>query len=170
LFLGRRHLPRKATDWWKILGDSAPQFGVIGVTIVAAFTASDVLADLGLPEQLTTVLESVSAPAWLMAVIVGVVIVVIAIPLTASATMAAVGGVAVAALVGVGIPAPVAAAAVLVFASTEGASPPSGAPIYVAAGIAQVDPSKTFLPLLKYYCVPILGVGVLIALGLLPIA
>lgn len=162
LFLGRRHLPRTAPGWWKVLGDSAPQFGVIGVTIVAAFTASNVLADLGLPEQLTAILEHVTAPAWL--------IVIIAIPLTASATMAAVGGVAVAALVGVGIPAPIAAAAVLVFASTEGASPPSGAPIYVAAGIAGCDPAKTFLPLLKYYCIPILGIGVLIALGLLPIA
>lgn len=170
LFLGRRHLPRNPSGWWKVLGDSAPQFGVIGVTIVAAFTASNVLADLGLPEQLTTVLERVHAPAWLMAAIVGIIIVVIAIPLTASATMAAVGGVAVAALVGVGIPAPIAATAVLVFASTEGASPPSGAPIYVAAAIAQVDPSKTFLPLLKYYCIPILGVGVLIALGFLPVA
>jgi TRAP-type C4-dicarboxylate transport system permease large subunit len=170
LFLGRRHLPRTTRGWWKVLGDSAPQFGVIGVTIVAAFTASDVLADLGLPKQLTGILEGVTAPAWLMAIIVGVVIVIIAIPLTASATMAAVGGVAVAALVGVGIPPPVAATAVLVFASTEGASPPSGAPIYVAAGIARVDPSKTFLPLLKYYCIPILGVGILIALGLLPVA
>ncbi|MBY6348968.1 TRAP transporter large permease subunit [Rhodococcoides corynebacterioides] len=169
-FLGRRHLPRTGRGWWKILGETAPQFGVIGVTIVAAFSASNVLGDIGLPEQLTTVLESLSAPAWLMAILVGVIIVVIAIPLTASATMAAVGGVAVAALVGVGIPAPVAAAAVLVFASTEGASPPSGAPIYVAAGIARVDPGKMFAPLLKYYCVPILGVGVLIALGLLPVS
>ena len=170
LFLGRRHLPKSTKGWWKVLGDVAPQFGVIGVTIVAAFSASAVLADLGLPAQLTTVLESLSAPAWVMAIVIGVIIVVIAIPLTASATMAAVGGVAVAALVGVGVPAPVAAAAVLVFASTEGASPPSGAPIYVAAGIARVDPAKTFLPLLKYYCVPILGVGVLIALGLLPVS
>ena len=62
-----------------------------------------------------------------------------------------------------------AAAAVLVFASTEGASPPSGAPIYVASGLARIDPSRIFIPLLKYYCVPILGIGVLIALGLLPV-
>jgi TRAP-type C4-dicarboxylate transport system permease large subunit len=169
MFLGRRHLPKTTSGWWKVLGDAAPQFGVIGVTIVAAFSASGVLAKLKLPQQLTTMLESLSAPAWAMAIVVGVIIVVIAIPLTASATMAAVGGVAVAALVGVGIPAPVAAAAVLVFASTEGASPPSGAPIYVAAGIARIDPSRIFIPLLKYYCVPILGVGVLIALGLLPV-
>lgn len=57
----------------------------------------------------------------------------------------------------------------LIFASTEGASPPSGAPIYVASGIARVDPVKTFLPLLSYYCLPILGMGVLIAIGALPV-
>jgi TRAP-type C4-dicarboxylate transport system permease large subunit len=170
LFLGRRHLPRTASGWWKVLGDSAPQFGVIGVTIVAAFTASNVLGELGLSDQLTGVLENISAPAWLLVIIVGVIIVIIAIPLTGSATMAAVGGVAVTALVGVGIPAPVAATAVLVFASTEGASPPAAAPIYVASGIAQCDPAKTFVPLVKYFCIPILAIGVLIALGLLPVA
>jgi TRAP-type C4-dicarboxylate transport system permease large subunit len=169
LFLGRRHLPKTGSGWWKVLGDAAPQFGVIGVTIVAAFSASGVLAKLKLPQQLTSMLESLSAPAWVMAIVVGIIVVVIAIPLTASATMAAVGGVAVAALAGVGIAAPVAAAAVLVFASTEGASPPSGAPIYVASGLARIDPSRIFIPLLKYYCVPILGIGVLIALGLLPV-
>jgi TRAP-type C4-dicarboxylate transport system permease large subunit len=170
LFLGRRHLPRSVSGWWKVLGDSAPQFGVIGVTIVAAFTASNVLGELGLSDQLTAMLEQASAPAWLMAIIVGVVIVVIAIPLTGSATMAAVGGVAVTALASVGIPVPVAATAVLVFASTEGASPPAAAPIYVASGIARCDPAKTFVPLIKYFCIPILAIGVLIALGLLPVA
>lgn len=114
-------------------------------------------------------LAGLDAPGWIMAIAIGVIIVAIAIPLTASATMAAVGPVAVIALAGAGIPAPVAAAAVLVFASTEGASPPSGAPIYVAAGIARVDPVKTFVPLLTYYCLPILGIGVLIATGLLPV-
>jgi TRAP-type C4-dicarboxylate transport system permease large subunit len=83
--------------------------------------------------------------------------------------MAAVGPVAVGALSGAGIPVAVAAAAVLIFASTEGASPPSGAPIYVASGIARVDPVTTFKPLLKYYCLPILGMGVLIATGVLPV-
>jgi TRAP-type C4-dicarboxylate transport system permease large subunit len=169
LFLGRRHLPHTATAWWHTLGKAAPSFGVIGITIIAAFSASNVLADLGLAEQLEGVLSSLQAPGWLMALAVGVLIILIAIPLTASATMAAVGPVAVVALVGAGIPAPIAAAAVLIFASTEGASPPSGAPIYVASGIARVDPVKTFLPLLKYYCLPILGMGFLIAIGALPV-
>jgi TRAP-type C4-dicarboxylate transport system permease large subunit len=169
LVLGRKHLPRTATGWWATLSRAAPSFGVIGITIVAAFSASNVLADLGLAGQLETVLSGMDAPGWFMAVAIGVIIVAIAVPLTASATMAAVGPVAVAALVGAGIPAPVAAAAVLIFASTEGASPPSGAPIYVASGIAQVDPAKTFMPLLSYYCLPILGMGVLIAVGALPV-
>jgi TRAP-type C4-dicarboxylate transport system permease large subunit len=170
LLLGRKHLPHTATAWWHTLGKAAPSFGVIGITIIAAFTASEVLAELGLADQLEGVLASLQAPAWIMALAIGVIIVLIAIPLTASATMAAVGPVAVVALVGAGIPAPVAAAAaVLICASTEGASPPSGAPIYVASGIARVDPVKTFIPLLKYYCLPILAIGFLIAIGVLPV-
>ena len=157
LFLGRKSLPRTRKSWWSTLGKVAPAFGVIGITIVAAFSASNVLADLGLADQLSTVLNELHAPAWIMAIAIGLIVVAIAIPLTASATMAAVGPVAVLALAGVGVPIPIAAAAVLIFASTEGASPPSGAPIYVASGIAQVDPVKTFIPLLKYYCIPILG-------------
>ncbi|GAA4550401.1 TRAP transporter large permease subunit [Pseudonocardia xishanensis] len=169
LFLGRRHLPKTVSGWWSTIGKAAPSFGVIGITIVAAFSASNVLGDLGLASQLEGVLAGLDAPAWIMAIAIGVIIVAIAIPLTASATMAAVGPVAVVALIGAGVPAPVAAAAVLIFASTEGASPPSGAPIYVAAGIARVDPVKTFVPLLKYYCLPILAMGVFIATGLLPV-
>lgn len=169
LVLGRKHLPRTTSGWWTAIGKAAPSFGVIGITIVAAFSAANLLGELGLAEQLESVLAGLDAPGWIMAIAIGVIIVAIAIPLTASATMAAVGPVAVIALAGAGIPAPVAAAAVLVFASTEGASPPSGAPIYVAAGIARVDPVKTFVPLLTYYCLPILGIGVLIATGLLPV-
>ena len=170
LFLGRKHLPHTATAWWHTLGKAAPSFGVIGITIIAAFSASNVLAELGLAEQLDGRAGLAATPrpgSWPSPS--GVIIVLIAIPLTASATMAAVGPVAVVALVGAGIPAPVAAAAVLIFASTEGASPPSGAPIYVASGIARVDPVKTFIPLLKYYCLPILGIGFLIAVGVLPV-
>ncbi|MET8468483.1 TRAP transporter large permease subunit [Streptomyces sp. NPDC006422] len=169
LVLGRRHLPRSGREWWDVLGGAAPQFGVIGVTIVAAFSASNVLGELGLPEQLTQLLAGVEAPKWGMALIVGVLVVGVAIPLTASATMAAIGPVAVTSLVGAGVPPATACVAVLIFASTEGASPPSGAPIYVASGIAGVDPARTFLPLAGYYCVPILLVGAAVATGVLPV-
>lgn len=169
LVLGRRHLPRSGREWWDVLGGAAPQFGVIGVTIVAAFSASNVLGELGLPEQLTQLLAGVEAPKWVMALVVGVLVVGVAIPLTASATMAAIGPVAVTSLVGAGVPPATACVAVLIFASTEGASPPSGAPIYVASGIAGVDPARTFLPLAGYYCVPILLVGAAVATGVLPV-
>jgi TRAP-type C4-dicarboxylate transport system permease large subunit len=152
-----------------LLGDSAPRIGVIGVTIVGAFSASEALSELGLPAQLTALLGRLDAPLWLLAIAIGVLVVAVAIPLTGSATMAAIGPVAVAALAGAGVPAPIAASAVLVFASTEGASPPSAAPIYVASGIAGVDPAKTFKPLVGYFCLPILAIGVLITLGVLPV-
>lgn len=169
LFLGRRSLPSRPSQWWTLLGDSAPRIGVVGITIIGAFAASEALASLGLPEQLTAVLGRLDAPLWVLAIAVGVLVVAVAIPLTGSATMAAIGPVAVVTLVGAGVPAPVAAAAVLVFASTEGASPPSAAPIYVASAIAGVNPVKTFKPLLGYFCLPILAVGVLIVLGVLPV-
>ena len=168
-FLGRRSLPSGGRAWWTLLGDSAPRIGVIGVTIVGAFSASEALSELGLPAQLTALLGRLDAPLWLLAIAIGVLVVAVAIPLTGSATMAAIGPVAVAALAGAGVPAPIAASAVLVFASTEGASPPSAAPIYVASGIAGVDPAKTFKPLVGYFCLPILAIGVFITLGVLPV-
>lgn len=169
LILGRRSLPKTASAWWKLVEGSAPSFGVIGITIFAAFSASNLLGEMGLATELESLLSLLDVPKWLMAIAIGVIIILIAVPLTASATMAAIGPVAVMTMASTGIPVPVAAAAALIFASTEGASPPSGAPIYVAAGIAEVDPGKTFIPLLKYYCVPLLGVGTLIALQILPI-
>lgn len=169
LVLARRSLPRRPREWFTLVERSAPSVGVIGITIIAAFAAANMLRHIGLAPALEGVLEGLSIPKWLMVLAVGAVIIIIAIPLTASATMAAVGPVAVMTLASVGIPVPVAAAATLIFASTEGASPPSGAPIYVAAGIAEVNPVKTFVPLIGYFCVPILGLGALIALGILPV-
>ncbi|MGW2169492.1 TRAP transporter large permease subunit [Streptomyces sp. NPDC001705] len=169
LLLGRRHLPRTGQAWWELLGGAAPKFGVLGVTITAAFSAANALGELGLPEQLSDLLARVDAPLWAMALVVGLLVVGVAIPLTASATMAAIGPVAVSALVGAGAPPATACVAVLIFASNEGASPPSGAPIYVASGIAGIDPSRTFMPLLTYYCVPILLIGAAVAVGVLPV-
>ncbi|WP_030607861.1 TRAP transporter large permease subunit [Streptomyces sclerotialus] len=169
LLLSRRHLPRTGRAWWELLGGVAPQFGVLGVTIIAAFSAANALGELGLPRQLTDLLAGVEAPLWAMALVVGVLVVGVAVPLTASATMAAIGPVAVSALIGAGASPATACVAVLIFASTEGASPPSGAPIFVASGIAGVDPSRTFVPLLTYYCVPILLIGAAVATGVLPV-
>jgi len=58
---------------------------------------------------------------------------------------------------------------VLVCTSTEGASPPVGAPIYLASGLAEVNPSTTFLPLVTYFVIPIIFIGWLLGMGFLPI-
>jgi len=169
LILGRSSLPKSPSGWWTLVQGAARPFGVIGITIFAAFAASNLLGKIGLAGELESLLSHLDVPKWIMVFAIGAIIILIAVPLTASATMAAIGPVAVMTMASVGVPVPIAAAAALIFASTEGASPPSGAPIYVAAGIAEVNPGKTFIPLLKYYCIPLLGVGALIALQILPV-
>ena len=55
-------------------------------------------------------------------------------------------------------------------ASTEGASPPMSSPIFVSSSIAGLnDVSVMFKPLIFHYCIPIVFVGVLVAMGILPI-
>ncbi|MGG5333013.1 hypothetical protein [Enterococcus sp. AZ163] len=59
--------------------------------------------------------------------------------------------------------------AILVFASTEGASPPASGSIFIAAGLTDCRPEATFYPLIKYFVIPITLVGWLIAMGYLPL-
>ncbi|WP_429965884.1 hypothetical protein [Enterococcus sp. AZ072] len=59
--------------------------------------------------------------------------------------------------------------AILVFASTEGASPPASGSIFITAGLTDCRPEATFYPLIKYFVIPITLVGWLIAMGYLPL-
>ena len=167
--LGRKNLPRSGRGWWTLLQESAPRFGIVGITVVFAFAGANALAATGLPQQMTALLNRMNLPLWLLAILIGLIVIAVAAPLSATATMAAVGTVGVATLVSAGVPATTAAVAVLVFSSCEAAVPPGGAPLYVACGIADVDPIKTFARLLTHYALPLLGIGVLIILGILPI-
>ncbi|NKX51551.1 TRAP transporter large permease subunit [Arthrobacter deserti] len=169
LALGRRQLPRGAKAWAQLIGDSAPRFGVVGITVLFAFAGANALATTGLPEQLSGLLEGMDLPVWLLAIVIGLIVVAVAAPLSSTATMAAVGTIGVAALIAAGVPAPTAAVAVLIFSSCEAAVPPGGAPLYVACGIAGVDPLHTFHRMLLYYALPLLGIGVLVATGILPV-
>ncbi|MET4619194.1 TRAP-type C4-dicarboxylate transport system permease large subunit [Arthrobacter sp. 2762] len=167
--LGWKRLPRGGRGWWQLLENSAPRFGVVGITVVFAFAGANALAATGLPKQMTSLLNQMNLPVWLLAILIGLIVIAVAAPLSATATMAAVGTVGVATLVAAGVPATTAAVAVLVFSSCEAAVPPGGAPLYVACGIADVNPIKTFGRLLTHYALPLLGIGVLIILGILPI-
>lgn len=167
--LGRKRLPRTGRAWGNLLQASAPRFGIVGVTVLFAFAGANALAATGLAKQMTALLNGMNLPLWLLAILIGLIVVAVAAPLSATATMAAVGTVGVAALVAAGVPATTAAVAVLVFSSCEAAVPPGGAPLYVACGIADVNPIRTFARLLTHYALPLLVIGVLIILGILPI-
>lgn len=169
VLLGLRKLPRSIRAWSELIADSIPRFGIVGITVLFAFAGANALASTGLPEQLTTVLNELDLPVWLMALVIGLIVVAVAAPLSSTATMAAVGTVGVAALVAAGVPAPTAAVAVLVFSSCEAAVPPGGAPLYVACGIAGVNPYNTFRRMLLFYALPLIAIGVLIASGVLPV-
>ncbi|MCT1656854.1 TRAP transporter permease, partial [Brevibacterium luteolum] len=169
LVIGWKQVPRTARGWNDLLAKVAPQYAVVGATLFFAFAAAESLGALGLSDDLTHIMEGLQAPAVVMALLVGILILVIAAPLTATATIAAVGGVAFTALTSAGIAPLAAAVAILVFASTEGASPPGAAPIYIATGIARVDPGKTFVRLILWFVIPTLIIGTLIAIGLLPV-
>lgn len=169
LFLGRDRLPRDGRGWVDLIGSSAPRFGVVGLTVLFAFAGANALATTGLPEQLAGLLGGLDLPVWLLALVIGIIVVAVAAPLSSTATMAAVGVVGVAALAAAGVPATTAAVAVLIFSSCEAAVPPGGAPLYVACGIAGIDPLHTFRRMLVYYALPLLGIGVLVASGILPV-
>lgn len=169
LAVGRKNLPRGGREWWRLLGEAGPKYGVIGAVLFFAFAASTVLGELGMGEELTALLSGIDAPAFVLVLIIGVIVLAAAAPLTSTATMVAVGSVAFTALVSAGVSPTVAAVVVLMFASTEGASPPGAAPIYIASGIAGIDPARTFAPLLLWYVLPTLLIGTLVAVGLLPI-
>lgn len=169
LIAGWKELPKSPKGWFSYIEGAIPSFFVIGVILLFAFAASEVLKQLGLGEQLGTIMSSLTLPLWLVALLVGIFIVLVATPLTATATVTAIGVVAFESLVGVGIDPVVAAAAILVFASTEGASPPGAAPIFIASGIARVNPVKTFKPLVLLYVIPITFIGWLILMGILPL-
>lgn len=169
LLLGLRELPRSGKQWFNLLGESAPRFTIVGITVLFAFAGANALAATGMPEQMTALLQSLQLPVWALAILIGVIVIAVSAPLSASATMAAVGAVSVLALVGAGVPATTAAVAVLVFSSCEAAVPPGGAPLYVACGLANVNPLHTFKNMFLYYAIPLMFIGVLISTGILPV-
>lgn len=169
MVVGYKKLPKTLPDWNKFLHGATNKFSVIGVLLLFAFAASENLKQLGLSEDLTSMLSSLNMPSWLLIAVVGVLIVLVAGPLSGTATLTAIGLVAFTALVSAGVHPTLAVVAILMFASTEGASPPSSAPIFISSGIAQAAPGKTFSPLIFYYVIPIFLIGVFIAMGILPV-
>ena len=114
--------------------------------------------------------DAMDMPKFLMILIIGFVIALVAGPLNATSTTVSLGPVAYSAMVAVGVSPVTAIVSFLIFASTEGASPPMSSPIFVSSSIAGVeDVSVMFKALIFHYVIPIVLVGALIAMGFLPI-
>lgn len=164
-----RELPRTLRGWWELMRDSVPHFFTIGVLLYFAISASEVLDRLGLAQDVDSIVGGLDIPVWLLVTLVGALVVLVAGPLSSTATLSAVGQVSLVTLVGAGIDPLLAVIAMLVFASTEGASPPASGSIFVASGITGAKPESTFIPLVIYYVLPITALGILIALGIVPV-
>ncbi|PAE80954.1 C4-dicarboxylate ABC transporter permease [Shouchella clausii] len=168
LIVGRNHLPKGKSQWVKFFEDTAPSYYVIGPVLIFTFATSAILNEIGLTEQLQTLMMSFAVPKWLMIAIVGIIITLVATPLATSATIATIGLASFGALTAVGVDPLLAVVTIMMFGATEGSTPTSG-PIYVATGMARVGPEKTYVPLLIYYTIPLMIISWLIGMGIIPI-
>ena len=153
-----------------ILKGCQSTFSTVGGVLLFALAASNVLNTVGFDQDLSAILQSLSLPGVLMVILTCIMIALVAGPLSAVATTAAVGQVAYSIFVDAGIAPICAVVAFMICISTEGASPPSSSPIFISCGLAEVkDPKVIFRPLITDYVLPLLGVAVLVAYGILPI-
>ena len=170
LIEGRKLLPKTLDGWAKMLLASAKQCCNCGAVSLFAMASSNALNQTSFGEDMTTILSALTLPKFVLILIIGYVIALAAGPMNATSTTVSLGPVAYSAMVSVGVPPVTAIVAYLIFASTEGASPPMSSPIFVSSSIAGLnDVSVMFKPLIFHYCIPIVFVGVLVAMGILPI-
>lgn len=170
IIVGRNNLPKASSGWVDLLRSCQSSFATVGGVLLFALAASYVLGQVGFDQDLKLILESLALPPVLMICLTCIMIALVAGPLSAVATTAAVGQIAYSIFVGAGASPLAAVAAFMICISTEGASPPSSSPIFISCGLAGVDdPKVIFKPLIFDYVLPILGVAVLVAFGILPI-
>lgn len=170
LIEGRKLLPKSVEAWSSLLGSTAKTCCSCGAVSLFAMAGSNALTATGFGDDLTNILSAMSLPKFVMILIIGLVVALVAGPLNATSTTVSLGPVAYSAMVAVGVPPVTAIVSFLIFASTEGASPPMSSPIFVSSSIAGVnDVSVMFKPLVFHYVIPVVLVGVLVGMGFLPI-
>ncbi len=170
LIEGWRYLPKSLSGFKQILLKTRKSCSTVGGMSFFSLAGSSALAAAGFGTDFQVLLENMELPLIVMLFVIAAVIALTAGPLNGSATIIALGSISYAALVNAGIDPVCAVVAILIFASTEGASPPSSAPIFISCSIAKLDKiSETFKPLVFHYVIPIVLIGILIALGILPI-
>ena len=167
---GRKYMPRSRKDWWKF-GMSVKKSCVsAGCTSVFALAGSTALANIGFGDDLQALMSSLNMPKVLIVFCVGVITVLLCGPLGASQATVCVGPVVFSILVSAGVAPVLAVVVFLVIASTEGTMPPSTAPALISCGMAEVEDVKViYKPLVLHYVLPILCIGILLSLGILPV-
>lgn len=166
---GWNRLPKTPQEMAAAVKREIPQFATVGVSLFAALAATGVMSELGVGEDLAGFLNSLNLPKPLIVAVICLLVIIVATPLSSTATVSAIGVPALAVLVALDVPVVVAMVAILLCSSTEGASPPAGAPIYLASGLAETDPVKTFVPLIMYFVLPMALLAWLVTMGFLPI-
>lgn len=169
LIEGRKRIANNMAHFRVQISKDLPQFATVGISLFSALAAANIMEELGVGPQLSNWLDSMDLPKSVMVIIVCIMCIVVATPLSSTATAAAIGAPAVAALAAVGIDPTVAIVVILLCTSTEGASPPVGAPIYLSAAIADANPTKMFVPLITYFVVPMILLAWLVGMGFLPV-
>ncbi|WP_017549474.1 TRAP transporter large permease subunit [Salinicoccus carnicancri] len=169
LILGRKNLPGTRKGFMEFLESSIPRFRTIGALIFFAVAASEVLTALGLSDNISMFIEAANAPAWLTLLMLGIGITIIAGPLTSTGTLTAVGLVSYEILVASGFSPMISAIVIMMFASTSAQMPPASGSIYIASGIVGSRPEKTFGMLILFYALPVVIIGWLIGMGILPV-
>lgn len=170
LIEGRRLLPKRMEEWSTLFGSTAKTCCSCGAVSLFAMAGSNALTATGFGDDLTLILSALALPKMIMILLIGFVVALVAGPLNATSTTVSLGPVAYSAMVAVGVSPVTAIVCFLIFASTEGASPPMSSPIFVSSSIAGVeDVSLMFKPLVFHYVIPVVLVGTLVAMGILPI-
>ncbi len=153
------------------LKETRGNIATVGGIFLFAMAGSSVLSKVGFGDDLNVLIQNLSLPKIAVVFLIGIAVSLVAGPLSGVATTVAMGPVTYSVLTGIGISPIAAVAAFLIWMSTEGASPPSSSPIFMSCGLAGVkDVQKIFKPLIFHYVIPVVCVGALIALGIIPIA
>lgn len=169
LLLGWQDIKSKLKSKENFIKELLPHYKSIGGLLVFVFAASNIISNLGLANDIVTILEVINIPKSFMVLIICVLIALVAGPLSSTATLTSVGLIAFTALVHTGVDPLAAATALLVVASTEGASPPASGAIFIGCGLTGAEPQKIFMPLIIWFVIPITAIAYLIAMGFLPL-
>src|SRR5699024_2507636 len=96
-------LPKDVKSVHKFVSKSMPRAAEIGVLLFFAIAAANVFVELGIGDDVESLLDGVNLPSWGMAIIVTLVLVAATGPLTGAPTVAALGQVSLLTLIAAGI-------------------------------------------------------------------